>query len=79
VSGQLCRVNEGLSYKDVTLAHRHPPPSPQKSDTCILFKKLGAPRLSFRVCVAKETKPIEIELYVKFPTTAGIFEAEAAR
>jgi hypothetical protein len=34
VSGQLCRVAEGLSYKDITLAHHCPPPSPQKSDTC---------------------------------------------
>jgi DNA-binding sugar fermentation-stimulating protein len=34
VSGQLCRVAEGLSYKDITLAHRHPPPSPQKSEKC---------------------------------------------
>jgi hypothetical protein len=34
VSGQLCRVAEGLSYHDIELAHRHPPPSPQKSDTC---------------------------------------------
>jgi hypothetical protein len=33
VSVQLCRVDEGLSYKDITLAHRCPPPSPQKSDT----------------------------------------------
>jgi hypothetical protein len=33
VSGQLCRVAEGLSYHAKTLAHR-PPPSPQKSDTC---------------------------------------------
>ena len=34
VRGQLCRVAEGLSYKDITLAHHCPPPSPQKSDTC---------------------------------------------
>ena len=34
MSGQLCRVAEGLSYKDITLAHHCPPPSPQKSDTC---------------------------------------------
>jgi hypothetical protein len=36
VSGQLCRVTEGLSYQYITLAHRHPPPSPQKSDTCAI-------------------------------------------
>jgi hypothetical protein len=34
VSVQLCRLVEGLSYKDITLAHTCPPPSPQKSDTC---------------------------------------------
>ena len=34
VSGQLYRVAECLSYKDITLAHRNPPPSPQKWDTC---------------------------------------------
>jgi len=34
VSGQLCRVAEGLSYNGITLAHRHPPPSQQKWDTC---------------------------------------------
>jgi hypothetical protein len=34
VSGQLCMVAEGLSCYDITLAHRQPPPSPQKSDTC---------------------------------------------
>jgi hypothetical protein len=34
VNGQLSRVAEGLSYNDITLAHRNPPPSPQKSDTC---------------------------------------------
>ena len=30
VCGCVC----GLRYKHITLAHRHPPPSPQKSDTC---------------------------------------------
>jgi hypothetical protein len=34
VNGKLSRVAEVLSYNDITLAHRHPPPSPQKSDTC---------------------------------------------
>jgi hypothetical protein len=33
VSGQLCRVDEGLRYNDITLAHINPPPSPQKLDT----------------------------------------------
>ena len=35
VSGQLCRVAEGLSYHAKTLTHGHPPPSPQKWDTCV--------------------------------------------
>jgi len=33
VSGQLCRVAEDLSCHGGTLTHRHPPLSPQKSDT----------------------------------------------
>ena len=36
VSGQLCRVAEGLSYHYITLAHLHPPPSPHKSETCAI-------------------------------------------
>ena len=39
VRSHLCRAAEGLSYKDIALVHRHPPTSPQKSDTVrILFK-----------------------------------------
>jgi hypothetical protein len=34
VSGQLCRVAEGLIYRAYALTHRHPPPSLQKSETC---------------------------------------------
>jgi hypothetical protein len=34
VSGRLCREAEDRSLDYITLAHRHPPPSPQKSDTC---------------------------------------------
>jgi hypothetical protein len=33
MSGQLCRVAEALNKHYITLSHRHPPPSPQKSDT----------------------------------------------
>ena len=50
MSGQLCKVAEGLSYNDITLAHRHPPPSPQNSDTCANpVQNLGAPRLSIDI------------------------------
>ncbi len=41
MSGQLCRVAEGLSFKDITLAHSHPPPSPQKSDGANRVQKFG--------------------------------------
>jgi hypothetical protein len=32
VCGQLCRGAEVLSYHDITLTLRHPPPSPQKAN-----------------------------------------------
>ena len=50
MSGQLCRLAEGLSYNDITLAHSHPLPSPQKSDTCgNPVQNFKTPSLSFRV------------------------------
>ena len=36
MNGQLSRVAEGLSYNDITLAHHHPPPSPQKSGSVFI-------------------------------------------
>ena len=63
VSGQLCRLAEGMSYQDITLAHRHPPPSQQKSDTCanpVQKFRRAAPFLqgdilvSYKICTSWE-------------------------
>ena len=60
VSGQLCRVAEGLSYKDITLAHRCPPPSLQKSDTCanpVQKFRRAAPFLQGDILVSYKSVP----------------------
>jgi hypothetical protein len=58
VSGQLCRVAEGLSYKEITLAHRCPSPSPHKSDTCANpVQKFSRPQrdiLLLQICTIRE-------------------------
>jgi hypothetical protein len=60
VSGQLYRVAEGLSYKDITLVHRHPPLSPQKSENCAKHVKKfrrAAPFLQGDILVSYKSVP----------------------
>ena len=60
MSGQLYRVAECLSYKDITLAHRCPPPSLQKSDTCanpVQKFRRAAPFLQGDILVSYKSVP----------------------